>query len=35
MITMAPQTLNSRLDQMLMAALMAPRDLGRYVIAVA
>lgn len=35
MATMVPQTLNLRLDQMLMAALLPPRDLGLYVVAVA
>jgi O-antigen/teichoic acid export membrane protein len=35
MITGVPQLLNSRLDQMLMAALLPPRDLGLYVVAVA
>jgi O-antigen/teichoic acid export membrane protein len=35
MATMVPQTLNVRLDQMLMAALLPPRDLGLYVVAVA
>ena len=35
MMTMAPQVLNARLDQMLMAALLPPRDLGLYVVAVA
>jgi O-antigen/teichoic acid export membrane protein len=35
MATMVPQTLNIRLDQMLMAALLPPRDLGLYVVAVA
>jgi len=35
MITMVPQTLNARLDQMLMAAFMSPSDLGLYVVAVA
>jgi O-antigen/teichoic acid export membrane protein len=35
MMTSVPQTLNLRLDQMLMAALLPPRDLGLYVIAVA
>jgi O-antigen/teichoic acid export membrane protein len=34
-ITVVPQTLNLRLDQMLMAALMPPRELGLYVVAVA
>jgi O-antigen/teichoic acid export membrane protein len=35
MMTGAPQMLNLRLDQMLMAALLPPRTLGLYVIAVA
>lgn len=35
MMTGVPQMLNLRLDQMLMAALMPPRDLGLYVVAVA
>ncbi len=35
MMTSAPQMLNLRLDQMLMAALLPPRDLGLYVVAVA
>lgn len=35
MLTMVPQTLNARLDQMLMAALLAPHELGLYVVAVA
>jgi O-antigen/teichoic acid export membrane protein len=34
-LTGLPQTLNLRLDQMLMAAVLSPRDLGLYVIAVA
>lgn len=33
--TAVPSTLNLRLDQMLMAALIAPRDLGLYAVAVA
>jgi O-antigen/teichoic acid export membrane protein len=35
MLTGMPQMLNLRLDQMLMAALLPPRDLGLYVVAVA
>jgi O-antigen/teichoic acid export membrane protein len=35
MMTGMPQMLNLRLDQMLMAALLPPRDLGLYVVAVA
>jgi len=35
MLTGMPQMLNLRLDQMLMAALLSPRDLGLYVVAVA
>jgi O-antigen/teichoic acid export membrane protein len=35
MMTGMPQMLNLRLDQMLMAALLSPRDLGLYVVAVA
>ncbi len=35
MMTALPQMLNLRLDQMLMAALVPPRDLGLYVVAVA
>lgn len=35
MLTSVPQTLNLRLDQILMAALLPPRDLGLYVAAVA
>jgi O-antigen/teichoic acid export membrane protein len=34
-ITVLPQTLNLRLDQMLMAAILAPQTLGLYVVAVA
>jgi O-antigen/teichoic acid export membrane protein len=35
MLSSVPQTLNLRLDQMLMAALLLPRDLGLYAVAVA
>jgi antigen flippase len=35
MMTSVPQLLNLRMDQMLMAALLPPRDLGLYVVAVA
>jgi len=35
MLTVLPQTLNLRLDQLLMASLMEPRPLGYYVVAVA
>jgi O-antigen/teichoic acid export membrane protein len=35
MMTSMPQILNLRLDQMLMAALLPPRDLGLYMVAVA
>jgi len=35
MLTILPQTLNLRLDQLLMASLLAPQPLGYYVVAVA